>query len=382
MYFRKDINDTLNNTLNTLVATTPVTSVSPGSVARSIIEILVKEVNDFFDILDHNMAMSFISTAAGPALDLLGSLFNCKRKTVTDLATLDAKTASFAFYIDKPFYADITIPAGTRVFPDALENNYVSQFVVFITLSDVIIPAGHLRVFASIRPSIDAPTVAVGTGTLTRHDATQPIGTFVKCNNLKPIPPFATLETDENYRARLVVEARKAGGGTGEAIRFAALSTPGVRDVLVREGIYGLATAEVCVVLERQDTDRAAIFALASKNIETVRPIGCRLFITQPTLQTVDMRVVLIVQNKTGLNLTGLSDAVKTNILIYLNSLSVESPLVYAQLLQRIFEISFSISDISIDRFQVNGIPVRNANFTPDKGVQLVPGNISVQVAQ
>lgn len=58
---------------------TPINNVDPGSVARTFLEILTEEFFDFYGQLEVNFTMSFVSTAIGRYLDLIGGLLDCKR---------------------------------------------------------------------------------------------------------------------------------------------------------------------------------------------------------------------------------------------------------------------------------------------------------------
>lgn len=78
---RKTKSEMLENVLTSLVAKKAVTDTSPGSVARMFAETLIEEFYQFYEQLDAMMLMSFVSTARGTYLDLIGQLLACTRNT-------------------------------------------------------------------------------------------------------------------------------------------------------------------------------------------------------------------------------------------------------------------------------------------------------------
>src|SRR5687768_13716587 len=116
LFIRKNKNEILREALRKLETTTPITATSPGSIARAFTEAITNEIGDYYDALDFQVAQSVISSASGRALDLIGDLYNVKRRTVNDLVATDRKLGSFYFYIDSSAAAPIVIPSGTAVF--------------------------------------------------------------------------------------------------------------------------------------------------------------------------------------------------------------------------------------------------------------------------
>jgi len=63
---------------------TPITNTSPGSIARSILEIPAAAVADAYSYVDETHMKSFLSTASGEYLDRLGVLVGVVRGSDTD----------------------------------------------------------------------------------------------------------------------------------------------------------------------------------------------------------------------------------------------------------------------------------------------------------
>lgn len=377
-FVRKDKDVILRQALTKLQNTTPITSVSPGSVARSLVETITTELGDFYDILDFNMTMSSISTATGRALDLFGQLYNIQRKSLTELATIDKSLGSFYFYIDQPFGSNITIPSGTVVFTDS--NTFIGQKFSYRTTEDVGIFIGRTKVYCSITPANNDSVFTAGAGTLTQHTFVSPIGTTVKCTNPKPITAQTSVETDDDYRTRIIKAVRTSAGGTAEALRFAGLAVSGVRDIKIRNAPYGLGSFEVLIVTE--DIDQSGIIVgNVTDTLRLLRPVGCTMYIKEPETLTVEMDINVSFKNIRNVDKQNFARRIKIAILRYINTLTVGEVLVYNKLVQSILDAVEFVNDVSFTSLKVNGSEILRRNYTPEEDQQLIPGNINVLYA-
>jgi uncharacterized phage protein gp47/JayE len=69
----------LQGLLTRLQSNTKIVDVDAGSIARTFSEILAEEFYSFYTELDTTTTMTFVSTASGQFLDLIGALLNCTR---------------------------------------------------------------------------------------------------------------------------------------------------------------------------------------------------------------------------------------------------------------------------------------------------------------
>lgn len=375
MYANKDRNAILRDALQKLQTTTPITAIGPGSVARALAESVTNEIGDFYSAMDFNTAMGYVSTAQGRALDLIGELYNVRRKQLGEIATLDESVGSFYFYVDTPHTADIIIPAGTVVSTEdfgPLGEQYTYQII-----REAVLPAGRTRVYVSIRPTFSDSVFTAGKNTITRHNITPPEGVELKATNPKAIQQQPGFESDENYRTRITNAVRTSAGGTLTAVRFAGLSVDGVRDIRVRNTPYGLGSAEALVTPEDRRT-AVSVVARVIDELERVRPAGVRLFIREPDYAPCAVRATIIIRE--GLNVTpeGTARRAENLVLRFLNGLLPGEKLIYSQLVQAILDSSDVIQDTVVTSLRVNGVELLRRNFTPEDDVQIVPGEIQV----
>jgi len=379
LYVKKKKSDILRQALQKLQDETPITAIGPGSVARAFTEAIVNEIGDAYDALDYNLAQSVVSTATGRALDLIGSLYNVQRKTVSELTAIDKRSGSFYFYLDSPYHTDITIPAGTRVYSSI--DGFVGAQFTYVLTEQVVIPAGRTRAFGSIRPAFNDSVHTAGAGSLTVHNFMSPAGASVKCTNPKSIQQQASSEDDATYRARIIKSVRVAASGTVEAIRFKALSINGVRDIRIRTAPYGLGSFEVILTAE-DTTFQARVRREVLSALETVRPVGVTMFVKDPELVPFDITISLITPSLTSAQADVVAGRARIAVIRYLNSLLPGQTLVYNRLVQIVLESSDLISDLHITTFAKNGTETLRKNYKPNEDELVVAGRIEVAVTQ
>lgn len=377
-YFSKSTDQIVRQALTKLSRTTTITSTGPGSIARSLIEIISDDIGAFYGTLDFNLNQSVISTATGRALDLIGALYDTKRKQLSDLAAINATMGAFYFYLKAPSGLNIVIPRATRI--ETPGDETLGQVFTYATTEQAVIPAGRLRAYASIRPLFEDSIFTAGVNTLTSHNFTAPGGVEVFCTNPKAISATTGYELDDDYRNRIIKAVRTAAGGTSPAVRFAALALPGVRDVRVRQAPYGLGTFEVLVVAEDYSVSLGMV-DLVRSTLESVRPVGVRMLVKRPELLHVDIDAKVTLRSGANITVDGVTRRVNNAILRYLNSLSVSDALVYNQMVSYILEATEVISDVTITSLGVNGKQILRTNYTPKEDEQIVPGTIDVTIA-
>lgn len=378
-YLKKTKTEILSKAIEKLQKNTPITAVGPGSIARSITEAITTEIGDLYDILDFNVTQSYLSTASGESLDALGTLYGVSRKEISELATVDRALGSFYFYIQSPIGSDITIPAGTNVYSSAVD--YVGRQHSFSTTADAIIPAGRTKVYASLKPNFVDAVYTAGSGTLTFNDASDIAAVTVFSTNPKSISPLPGYEPDEDFRLRIIKQIRVTAAGTVESVRFAALATPNVRDVKIRQAPYGMGSFEVVVVPE-QTSNISQTMKNVRTAVDNVKPLGVRTFVTTPTFLPVDVVVNVFIPGASSSSISSsVTRRVEVGVRRYLQGFLPGQSLIYNRLVQVALEANELIRDINISSLTINGSPQLNKNYQSQDDEQLTSGNIVVNIA-
>lgn len=379
-YLKKTQAEIMSQALAKLQNDTPITALGPGSIARALVEAVSMQLGDMYDILDYNINQTLVSSASGTSLDMLGKLYQTERKGISELAVIDKRVGSFIFYLQAPYGSDIAIPKGTNIYTDA--TSYLGKRFSFTTTEENTIPAGRTRIYASIAPSFVDSVYTAGANTLVVHDFVSPINAPVYCTNPKSISPLPTMETDEQYRLRIMKSVRVASSGTLEAVRFAGLNITGIRDIRIRQAPYGMGSFEAIVVPERGIASADSV-RRATEAMEATRSLGVRMYAKTPVELPMSISIAIVAPTvNTSQARETITRRAGVSVSRYINSLLPGSELVYNQLLQLVMDSSESVKDVTISEFSVNGKEILRRNYRPAEDEQIVVGTTNITIAQ
>lgn len=240
---------------------TPISDVNVGSVARTMLETVARELATQYVQLQRVYESAFIETSTGRSLDKVAALVDTKR------IAKGHPIGKVRFYRRQGAAGAITVPAGTAV-TDGQGSRYLTSedAVLEPTQSTVEIWVHGERVST---PTVDAGALAVieraiaGVDRVANDDATW---------------PASSDERDDAFalRARRAIHA--AGKGTLDALRFGLEGLPFVSGVSLGE-YDGTSSSPVAMpgmlridVALSQDT--AINRALVDKKIRELRPAG------------------------------------------------------------------------------------------------------------
>lgn len=127
-------------------------------------------------------------------------------------------------------------------------------------------------------------------------------------------------EPDDEYRYRISQQALADATANRTAIRLAALSVDGVKDVILHEYALGTGSCAVYVVIDdlsQQDT----ILSSVKTNIDDVRASGVRVEVLTPKLVPIGLKMALLFKSGTlELDRQSLASLAEQTVAAYLNS--------------------------------------------------------------
>ena len=266
MIFKKDYGTLVQKSLQQLVTRSSITNQTVGGIARSLIEVVNSNIAEYYDILDINTAMGFVSTAEGYFLDLIATLFNMKRIQAT--AASAASTDSVQqFYVASGFLStyipSFTIIQGTTV-------SSADGSIVFTVPSNTT--------FGPTDTSVYVPIVANGVGTnynigvnVLVNSSLGLAGVFT--TNVSVVAGGTNIETDDNFRFRISNATLSAAMANETAVRLAALSVPGVANIVVQPYARGIGTFDI-IVIPVSGLATAGMISAVQTAINTVQAFG------------------------------------------------------------------------------------------------------------
>ena len=251
-----------------------ITDLNVGSVARTLMETIAREMSMGYLNLDHVYKSAFLETAEGNALDKVVALVGISRLP----AGHPVVKVRFTRQSSSP--GRISVPAGTAV-TDADGNRYLTLTALTLepgeTSRDVMAGGESVR------------TALVEEGAIDRLEIL--VAGIAGVTNPEPARQQASPETDDTLRRRTRTALSGAVRGTVSALEFAVRSIPGVREVAITEAPNGIA-GEIKVEVA-YETDTEDVRRLVQERIDDVRPAGIRVIAADAAQQAVVVNVAL-----------------------------------------------------------------------------------------
>jgi len=345
-------------TIEQLASDSQVTNLNRGSTARSLVDAIGDQLNDVYQAIEANYSQSFLDLAAGQFLNLIGSTFGLTRRDSV-AAHVSAQDEAIKFFTqDKS-------PLASHIPSKAIPVNTLVQTsngdVVFFVSEDAPINDVQSEVFVSATAQ-DAGTVSrVGRAKLIKHD----LGiSTVSVTNTQDIGSGTDIESDAEFRLRISTATLLGQSGNVAALRSAALRTPGVSNVRIKEFPSGVGTVQVFLIPSGTIVPRDS-FNSAEQLVSRARSAGIRVEVRQPNYVPVQLTVRLTFnKNTSDADQLRIKRAVPASIADYLDDIQLGGTLVLNQLRRSILSTSESIQDIQIVCYIIRNRPQLLKNFS------------------
>ena len=354
--FARSFEELMGDSIEDLATNTNITKLSAGGKARAILEAVNKRIEEQYDIFDLNLARAFISAAPGQFLDLIGSLLALPRE-VSVAASISAETEVVKWYVDSGTFGDINggedmfIPAGTTISTGASSGG-----ILYRTTSDMILDANRSSTYLSAEAAVPGEDSNLGTGSLIYHTFTgytDYLNNTLKIRNIHPVANGKSFENDANYRFRIANRVLEVEAANQTAIRLAALSTPGVADVIQIPRYRGIGTFGL-IIQSVTPTVSDALIDSVTANVYNTQAFGELAFIRAPKETGFTMRTTIHYSNRlTTEELDDIELLLIDTITNYVNELDIGDDLLINRLVSELFGI-----DDNIANFGTTGVPI------------------------
>lgn len=250
VFLTKTSRQTVEDALLLLQTNTNITKLSPGGKARAILDIVGAIKEESYQEFDLALARSFISAANGQNLDLFGILLG-EPRLPSVAAKADASMEVVKFYAEEGTFGDINggnsipLPRGTIVSTRANGEGLTYRLSTPLTLD-----ASDTSAWASVEAFDTGSEYNVGANSLIYHNFTDYedyLNKTLLVTNIYAIGSGKDFEGDNNYKYRLVQKVIEGEAANETALRLAALSVPGVADVLMQKHYRGIGTFGIII---------------------------------------------------------------------------------------------------------------------------------------
>lgn len=278
---------------------TNVNSFGVDSKARNISELFGEELVSSRDEAIAALNSQQIRSARGENLDRIGDRMGLPRYSET-FAFSERIEQNFAFYTTGGTFGsinggvDIVIPTGTELFSRPNENE-LNTTIRYVTTTENTLPAGESLAYVSVRATSSGSRSNIGSGVIQAHGFT---GYVDSANDsLKAVNFYSVLngrerERDEQYRFRLLRRYDKYVSSNESKNRLEALDVPGVLDIRVIPGYYGIGTSAV-VVLGADNQSNGQLISAVQSRIDRYKAIGLNAIATPAVEVQFDLELKL-----------------------------------------------------------------------------------------
>ena len=241
--------------------------------------------------------------ASGGDLERIGENFGITRiKPMRAFA--DVLDLNITFYTEVSFgsinqAASISIPKGTKIFAGTSEN---SKAVVYEVDADYILPAREKRYTVGAKAITIGSSQNVGARSLNFHELTNysdSVSNSLKVTNNFPILNGENIETDKSLRFKIYSKYSTLVRESRNSILIDAIEVPGVEDIKIAPGYYGIGTLGVFVFGPEGLVDPRMLKEVGER-ISAKNPPGTRLIVRNGISNYLDMEITLWV--KAGLS--------------------------------------------------------------------------------
>lgn len=238
----------------------PITDVNVGSVARTLVEAVGKEIAQLYAQLNLAYDSAYLETATGSSLDRVVALLAQKR------VRAGAAVGTVRFQRRAGSVGNITIPAGALI-GDGLDT------VRYETVETRQMLAGESAAEVRVRGLTPAtPVMEAGTLTVVQRA----IAGIDAVTNPRPTTRAGSDESDDDLRRRVSGALLSSAKGTIGALRNGLLMLPDVRGVAIEEEPNGV-PGEIRVAVSMAGEDGGPLPPLVRNRIEELRPAGVRI---------------------------------------------------------------------------------------------------------
>jgi len=338
-----------------VIAESAITNLSPGSVARTLLQIWSDQVGELYSFVDARIAQTFVTTATGQSLDLIGEVVGASRTESTfangkvrvfinpDLDLVFQDILDLLNNRDGGSRTEITFPVNITV--RAGDQSYVTTQAVTLTANIQEVEVEVISTLAGAVSNVEQS----GIDTIIFNDPLLALlQGIVKVTNDTPIESGRDVQSDEDYRFVITNSFLSGARANETAIRLAVLSVPGVADISIENFTFGIGTFSVFVTSTSPVTTEGTLAAVQAA-LNEVQAKGIRGVAVSPDLLGVQSRIVLtFLPTTTTSDKTTITKQVQTNVIDYINNLRPGETLVVNEIRQRVMETSEQLHDMDL----------------------------------
>lgn len=368
-------------------------SITPTSTVRLMLESIAYEIARLNDVAAISIMDKTLQYASGENLDAFGVIFNIPRITATQ--AYDITESSIKFYIDpvlKWNAADLVAKIPTNITADTINRDeylfiikagtklYTEKSnITYSLVNDVTLYRDMTFAYGG--------AIADGTGSAFNIDINMIIGhniaknqpeleniaPFIFVTNVSPLDNGRDDEDDINYRARIRNAILSNASANEIALRFAALSVPGVAEARVIKHIDGIGTTGIEITTQ-DPVANPGVYRAVYDACSKVLAVGETVRIIEP--EYVAVGIDITINGSSALD-SRILDQIRNKIAQYIVNVPKGGTIYKNQIITIIMEYK-EVIDVNIKSMFIGSLDLINGKLL--NRYDIVPGNISSSV--
>jgi len=247
-------------------------------VTRIISDNIAKEIGVAQALTSDAFNSYQLAKAIGGDLDSLGEEMGGVNRLSPTFARIENSHKNLMFYSVSGNFGDanggndVTIPAGTIV---SSENTSEAIGVKYQILQDYVVPWYEDKYYCSAKALNMGTGSNIGSNVLTNHNFTGYARSnefLIRSTNRYPVLNGRNTESDESYRYRISQRIPSIVQNNIESIRMSALIIPGVLDLRIIPGYFGIGTVAVFVFGADGESTKALTEAVQNNLMDNQTP--------------------------------------------------------------------------------------------------------------
>jgi hypothetical protein len=343
---------------------TPVNNFNQTGVTKGFLDILSVEMEKLYDNIEFLYGAFDPTRAAGSGLDKVAYLVGEDRSTAVVAA--DYSNTNFYFYLDsrlnwtiqqlieKNYTLDeidilendgfIVVTNGvieSLMIPQGTIVSNTNQSIVYTTINDTVL-LSNADTYVGIVAGSTGPSSNVETNVLISHNIQgipqlRKIANFIRCSNRYPIQSGRYSFNDAQLRY-LVSTSRSAKATNELAIRRAALSIQGVRDIMFEKNKFGNGTVNLIVDGTSPLLSQGLIDAI-KESVQQSASFGDLIFVTAPSYIGVELNFDVIV-DPIVTDPLAIRNTARNAVIDYINNLPLGGEIIWNQLVTEVGNVA------------------------------------------
>jgi uncharacterized phage protein gp47/JayE len=291
---------------------------SRDSTARTLSDVMSASI-----VADRNQMVSAfeqiqISTAKGTSLDALAKTQGLTRFEPTR-AYSGANERNFYFYVSTGTFGDInggasiSLPAGTLISPVGTGGSSIRYAVKH----SYTLPSSGDLIYCAVEAVGVGSSLNVGPRTLTAHNLSAYPTLY--CTNRYAVVNGRGRENDKDLRFRVSTNFRSLTINNTNALIMGALAVPGVLNVTISEGYYGMGTCGV-FVFGSDGFSSPLLISQVERRLQQLSTAGLRVVVSAGVQVSFGFDIDLIVpQTPTRNQIARIKAGIKQSLRDYLS---------------------------------------------------------------